>query len=266
MLKKLNDLHFKIIVYIFCALIGLLITASLLSLITHTTINALIDSILTEEIQFAIRMSVVTSLSSTALCVLVAVPAAYALTRYRFRGSNLVNTILELPLALPPVVSGLALLILFGATGFGRALADAGIRFVFTPQGIIMAQFFVIFPFMYRVMKSTFHSVNPRYEYVAKTLGCNEVETFRRVTLPMSRNGLLAGAIIAWCRGMGEFGAALMLAGATRLKTETLPSALYLNMTSGDLTLAIAAATILIVIAFVALFIFEKAGGAARSF
>ena len=266
MLKKLNDIHFKVIVFIFCAVIGLLITASLLSLVTHTTLHALVDSVLTEEIQFAIRMSLATSLSSTALCIIFSVPAAYALTRYDFRGRNIINAILELPLALPPVVSGLALLVLFGTTGFGKALADIGIKFVFTPQGIIMAQFFVIFPFMYRVMKSTFQGINPRYEYVAKTLGCNEFETFRRVTLPMSRNGLIAGAIIAWCRGMGEFGAALMLAGATRLKTETLPSALYLNMTSGDLTLAIAAATILIVIAFVALFIFEKASGTARVF
>lgn len=266
MLRKLSDLHFKIIVFIFCAFIALLITASLLSLITHTTFKAFIDSILTNEIQFAIRMSLITSLSSTALCIIVAVPAAYALTRYTFWGRSIVNALLELPLALPPVVAGLALLILFGATGFGKTLAEAGIKFVFTPQGIILAQFFVIIPFMYRVMKSTFLGVNPRYEYVAKTLGCNDVETFRRVTLPMSRNGLIAGAIIAWCRGMGEFGAALMLAGATRLKTETLPSALYLNMTSGDLTLAVAAATILIIIAFFALFIFEKASGTARVF
>ncbi len=266
MFKKVNDLHFKIIVYIFCAVIGLLITASLLSLITHTTFKAFIDSVLTEEIQFAIRMSLVTSISSTLLCIIFTVPAAYALTRFHFWGRNIVNAVLELPLALPPVVAGLALLILFGASGFGKALADAGIKFVFTPQGIVMAQFFVIFPFMYRVMKSTFQGINPRYEHVAKTLGCNELETFRRVTLPMSRNGLLAGTVIAWCRGMGEFGAALMLAGATRLKTETLPSALYLNLTSGDLTLAIAAATILIAIAFIALVIFEKASGTARVF
>lgn len=266
MLSKFSDSGFKTVTLFFCGIVVLLIIASLLSVVTHTTLQALWDSLLSDEIQFAIRLSLLTSITSTILCIIVSVPAAYAMTHYRFWGQSLVNVILELPLALPPVVAGMALLILFGATGFGKSLAEAGIEFVFTPQGIILAQFFVIIPFMYRIMKTTFQGINPRFEHVARTLGCNDIEVFRRVTLPMAKNGLIAGSVIAWCRALGEFGAALMLAGATRMQTETLPSALYLNMTTGDLTLAVSAATILIIIAFVALLVFEKAAGTARVF
>jgi len=260
------DVSFRSIALTLCGLTVLLLAGALLSLVTRTTPHDLWASLRSEEIQFAIKLSLLTSLSSTALCVVVAVPTAYVLTHKRFWGRSIINVILQLPLALPPVVAGMALLVLFGATDFGRGLADLGIRFVFTTQGIILAQFFVIVPFMYRIMKTTFQGINPRYEHVAQTLGCSDFEVFRRVTMPMARNGLIAGAIIAWCRALGEFGAALMLAGATRMRTETLPTALYLNMTSGNLPLAVAAATILIGIAFVALIIFERAAGTSRVF
>jgi len=266
MLNKFSDSGFKIVTLFFCGIVVLLVIGSLLSIVTHTTPQALWDSLLSEEIRYAIRLSLLTSISSTILCIIVSVPAAYALTHYKFRGQSLINVIIELPLALPPVVAGMALLILFGATGLGKNLADIGIKFVFTRQGIVLAQFLVIMPFMYRIMKTTFLGINPRYEHVARTLGCNDLEVFRRVTLPMARNGLIAGSVITWCRALGEFGAALMLAGITRMYTETLPGALYLNLTSGELTLAISAATLLIIIAFVALLIFEKAAGTARIF
>ena len=170
-----------------------------------------------------------------------------------------------MPLALPPLVAGVGLLI-FGMTSFGRGLAEIGLDFVFTPLGIIIAQFFVNVPFMFRILRGTFQSINPRYEHVAKTLGCTEAQAFWHVTLPMSKNGLLAGSVITWSRGIGEFGAALMVAGATRMQTETLPIALYLNMSCGELDLAIAAATILIIISLVSLFAFERYGGFARVF
>ena len=160
----------------------------------------------------------------------------------------------------------MGLLLLFGTTTFGKILARVKINFVFTPLGIIIAQFFVNISFMLRIMRSTFEGVNPRYEYAAKTLGCSETQAFWKVSLPMAKGGLLAGSIITWSKAIGEFGAALMLAGATRMKTETLPISLYLNMSCGELNLAIAAATILIIISIVSLFIFEKYGGIARMY
>jgi len=223
-------------------------------------------SLASKEIQFAIKLSLTTAVISTFLCIVISIPAAYALARYDFFGKSLINTLMDVPLALPPLVAGVGLLILFGTTSFGKGLAEMGLVFVFTPLGIIIAQFFVNVPFMFRILRGTFQGINPRYEHVAETLGCTEAQAFWRVTLPMSKNGLMAGSVITWSKGIGEFGAALMVAGATRMKTETLPISLYLNMSCGELNLAIASATILIVISLVTLFIFERYGGFARVF
>lgn len=256
----------KCITMLMCFLLTLFIFVQMVCVVTHTSVDAFIHSLMTNEIQFAIKLSIVTSLISTMLCILVSIPVAYAIARYDFWGKSLANTILDIPLALPPLVAGVGLLILFGTTSFGQMLEDIGLKFVFTPIGVIIAQFFVNVPYMFRILRGTFQGINPRYEHVAKTLGCSDWQTFWRVTLPMSKNGLLAGSVITWSKGIGEFGAALMLAGATRMKTETLPISLYLNMSSGELNLAIASATILIVISLVSLFVFEKFGGFARVF
>ena len=134
-----------------------------------------------------------------------------------------------------------------------KALDNACFGVIFTPLGIIVAEVFVNLPYMIRIMRSTFDAINPRFEHVAKTLGCTETGAFFNVTLPMARHGLLAGTVITWSKAMGEFGAVLMLAGATTMRTETLPIALYLNISTGDVDLAVAAATILILISLVAL-------------
>ncbi len=251
----------EVIAVLSSLLLAAFILALIICVVTHTTLHALISSMLSEEIQFAIKLSLSTAAVSTAMCIGISIPAAYALARYEFVGKSVVNTILDTPLALPPLVAGVGLLILFGTTPVGDALARAGLVFVFTPLGIIIAQFFVNMPFMLRILRATFQSVSPRYEYVAETLGCTESQAFWRVTLPMSKNGLLAGTVITWSKGIGEFGAALMVAGATRMRTETLPISLFLNMSCGELNLAIAAATILIVISLLSLFVFELYGG-----
>jgi molybdate transport system permease protein len=215
-------------------------------IVTKPTLEGLVTSITSKEIHFAIMLSLGTSLVSTVLCIIVGTPAAYALARYSFRGKNVVNALLDMPLALPPLVAG------------------HGLAFVFTPLVIIAAQFFVNIPFMIRIMRSTFASISPRYEYVAKTLGCTDAQALWRVTLPMSRSGFFAGSVITFAKGIGEFGAALLLAGAIMWKTETLPIALFLNMSCGNLNMAISAATILIIISLAALYIFERYGGASR--
>jgi molybdate transport system permease protein len=124
-----------------------------------------------------------------------------------------------------------------------------------------MAQIFVNIPFMIRVMKSTILSVNPRLEFIARTLGCTPAQAFWKITLPLSKNGIIAGIVTTWARALGEFGAALMLAGATRFRTETLPISLFLNMSTGDLEGAMAAANLLIIISIISLYIFNKFGG-----
>ncbi|HHW61024.1 MAG TPA: ABC transporter permease subunit [Syntrophomonadaceae bacterium] len=225
-------------------------------------LGSLAASLATEEIQFAIRLSFFTSITSTLICILFAVPVAYGLERLNIPGHRFISVILEVPLSLPPIVCGVALLLLLGNTEAGRALAEHGLKFVFSVKGIILAQFFIITPYMIRVLKSTMADISPRLEFVARTLGCSQWQAFTRVTLPLARNGIIAGLVICWARAMGEFGCSLMLAGATRMKTETLPIALFLNMSVGNLEMAMASATCLIIISLVALLLFELLGSA----
>jgi len=230
-----------------------IISVTLLGLVLYSPLPVLAASLANPEIQFAIVLSIVTGIASTVICIGIAIPIAYALVRYSFFGKRMATLVLTLPLTLPPLVAGIALLLFFGTTPWGKALESAGFSVIFTPLGIVVAQVFVNLPYMIRIMRSAFATINPRFEHVAKTLGCTEAGAFFQVTLPMARHGLLAGAVVTWSKAMGEFGAVLMLAGATTMRTETLPIALYLNISTGDVDLAVAAATILILISLVAL-------------
>ncbi|MFA6333039.1 MAG: ABC transporter permease [Methanoregula sp.] len=234
-------------------IVFLAISVIILALVTYSPLSALAASLSSPEIQFAILLSLVTSVVSTLICIAIAIPVAYSLSRYRFFGKRVAELVLTMPLTLPPLVAGIALLLFFGTTPWGKALEHAGFAVIFTPLGIIVAEVFVNLPYMIRILRSSFSAINPRYEYVAKTLGCTETGAFFQVTLPMARSGLLAGTVITWSKAMGEFGAVLMLAGATTMRTETLPIALYLNISTGDLDLAVAAATILILISLITL-------------
>ena len=234
-------------------IIVVVISAILLGLVLYSPLPTLAASLAAPEIQFSILLSLVTSTISTIICIAIAIPVAHALARYEFLGKRAATIAMTLPLTLPPLVAGIALLLFFGTTPWGRALEDAGFGVIFTPLGIIVAEVFVNIPYMVRILRSAFSAINPRYEYVAQTLGCTETGAFFQVTLPMARSGLLAGTVITWSKAMGEFGAVLMVAGATTMRTETLPIALYLNISTGDLDLAVAAATILILISLVTL-------------
>ena len=234
-------------------IVFLAISVIILGLILYSPLPALATSLASPEIQFAILLSLVTSVISTIICIAIAIPVAYALARYEFFGKRVATLALTLPLTLPPLVAGIALLLFFGTTPWGKALDQAGFAVIFTPLGIIVAEVFVNIPYMIRILRSAFSSINPRYEYVAKTLGCTDTGAFFQVSLPMARHGLLAGTVITWSKAMGEFGAVLMVAGATTMRTETLPIALYLNISTGDLNLAVAAATILILISLITL-------------
>ncbi|APH39257.1 ABC transporter permease [Methanohalophilus halophilus] len=259
----MKKIGFKQITLLLMLLLVLFIFALIFEIVTHSDISNLTANIVSPEIRFSIKLSLLTAALSTLMCIFVAIPVSYALARYDFPLKTLINTILDMPLALPPIVSGLGLLLIFGTSTTGHYLANMGLKFVFTPAGIIIAQFTVNISLMIRILRSTFESINPRYEHVAQTLGCTPFQAFIKTTLPLAKNGIFAGSVITWAKGMGEFGAVLILAGATRMKTETLPIALYLNMSSGELDLAIAAATILICISGITLYLFERKGGMA---
>lgn len=212
------------------------------------------ESLLSEEVRFSVRLSLVTSLLSTAICLLLSLPCAYALTRKSFFGKRVIEAILSVPLSMPYLVLGLCLLILFSSPP-GQLLKELGLRIVFDPKGIVMAQLMVNLPFVIKMITSAFGDVDRRLEFIAGTLGASQWQRFRTITLGLCRREILSACILAWSRGMGEFGATLMLVGVTRMVTETLPASIYLNISTGDNDMAMASATILIVIAMVTMMI-----------
>jgi molybdate transport system permease protein len=176
----------------------------------------------------ALRLSLETSAIALGLILLVGTPAAWMLATRDFRLKPALVTLIELPLVLPPAAAGIALLAALGPHGIaGGALDDAGITLVLTTAGVVVAMAFVASPFYIRQAISSFESLDPRLLEAARTLGAGERRRFTRVAIPLARNGLLAGAALAWGRALGEFGATLMFAGSLRGVTQTAPLAIY---------------------------------------
>ncbi len=209
------------------------------------------------ELLFSIRLTLVTATAASLLALLIALPTAYVLARYRFPLRDAVDTLLYLPVVLSPIALG-ALLLIFFNTVPGR-LADRALGgIVFEARGIVAAQFIVIIGLAISLVKSTFEGINPVYEGIARTLGATRFTTFTKVLLPMSRNGITAAFILTWARAVGEFGATVTLAGATPMKTETLPVAIFLSFASADISRACAFILIAVGISLTVLFILRK--------
>jgi len=225
-------------------MVGLLILI-VVSLITFVNWRVFLSTFASQEVLFAIRLSFLTATVATAIAVLFAIPTSYAISRAEFWGKSAVDTLLDIPIVVSPVALGSALLIFFN-TSAGSFVEAHFVRFVFEVPGIVLAQFVVVSALAIRLMKSTFDSIGGRYEMVARTLGCSKWQAFFRVTLPIAKNGLIAATIIAWARAVGEYGATITLAGATEMKTETLPIAIYLSIASADVDKAVAVILILI--------------------
>jgi molybdate transport system permease protein len=202
----------------------------------------------------ALRLSFLTSLSSLLIALLCGTPIAYLLARSRFRGAALLDTLIDLPMVLPPTVAGVALLMTFGRRGIlGTWLDMVGLHLSFTPVAVILAQSFVSAPFYIRAARAGFQSVDQELERVAYTLGHSPVRTFFQVTIPLAFPALLGGAVMAWARALGEFGATIMFAGNLMGRTQTMPLAIYAAMES-DLTAALVLSAMLIVVSFSVLF------------
>lgn len=217
------------------------------------------------EIQYAIRLSLITCTVSTVLSLWVAVPLGYLLARFNFRGKNLLDAVLDIPIVLPPLVVGLSLLILF-RTAPGIALEEAftrltGSRITYAVPGVVLAQFMVACAFAVRTMRATFDEITPRREQVALTLGCTRGQAFWRVALPEARRGVLVAGTLAWARALGEFGPILIFAGATRMKTEVMPTTVFLLMSIGDIEGAVAVSLLMIAAALIVLVLVRVAGG-----
>lgn len=185
----------------------------------------------------ALRLSLLASLSATAIALLLGVPLAWIYARVSFPGRALLRALTVLPMVLPPVVGGVALLFAFGRRGLvGGWLADGlGIHLPFTTAGAILAETFVAMPFLVITVEAALRSMDTRYEDAARTLGARRWTVLWRVTLPLIRPALLAGAVLCWARALGEFGATITFAGNFPGRTQTMPLAVYLALeTSPD--------------------------------
>lgn len=218
-----------------------------------------IDTLSSDIVQQALLLSLTTTALSLAVTVVAGTPVAYLLARHRFRGHALIDTIIDLPMVLPPAVAGVALLMAFGRRGLlGPTLSTVfGLEIPFTTTAVVLAQIFVSAPFYVKSAKSGLEAVDQNLEQVAATLGASRLEIFRSVTVPLALPALLGGMVMAWARALGEFGATIMFAGNFIGRTQTMPLAIFQTLESGDLDSTLTLSIILIVVSFSVLFIFK---------
>jgi molybdate transport system permease protein len=201
------------------------------------------------EILEALRLSLLTATLATVVSLLFGVPLAWLLARTSFPGRKLVRALVTVPLVLPPVVGGVALLLVFGRRGIAGEWLDAtfGFTLPFTTTGVVVAEAFVAMPFLVISVEGALRAADARYEEAAATLGAGRWTTFRRVTLPMIAPGVAAGAVLCWARALGEFGATITFAGNFPGRTQTMPLAVYLALEQ-DVDAAIVLSLLLLVV------------------
>lgn len=247
-------------VAIFITFVLLLIIAD----IFYVDKKAVLTVLTSGFIRHALWMSVWTSFATTFLSLLFAVPMGYVLSRFRFPGRVLADTIVDLPIVFPPLVAGLTLLVFFSQTTIGKWVQeDLGLEFVFQAKGIVLCQFLVAASFAIRSAKIAFDDVARRFENVALTLGCTPWGGFWRVSLPLASNGIIAGGILTWARAFGLFGPLIIFVGSFRGRTEVLSTTVFLEQSIGNLEVALAVALLLIFVALIALSVVRLVGGGA---
>ena len=222
--------------------------------------NPLVQALRSRDIRFSIKLSLISCTLTTLFSLWIAVPIGYVMSRFQFRGKAVIDTILDIPIVLPPLVVGLSLLILFRY--MPDWLSDA---VVYKWPAVVLAQFMVACAFAVRTMRVTFDQIPQRFEQVALTLGCNRNKAFWRVIMPQAKGGLLAAGTLAWARALGEFGPILVFAGATRQKTEVLPTSAFLELQAGR-TEGMLAVSLIMIAAAVVVFIVARTLGMKRIF
>jgi molybdate transport system permease protein len=233
------------------ALLALFLALPVLTLVVRAAIDGLVPAVASSPaVLEALALSLGTTAISLLLTVAVGLPLAYVLARRQFRGKWLVDTIVDLPIVLPPAVAGLALLLVFGRRGvLGSVLEPAGIELAFTTAAVVLAQTFVSAPFFVRSARAGLAAVDRDLEDAARVDGASERQVFTAVTMSLAAPALAAGLVMAWARALGEFGATIMFAGNVMGRTQTLPLVVYSEFQAGDLDASIAAAAILVVAA-----------------
>lgn len=237
------------------ALAGLaFLTLPLVALLARTPWSTLGDRLATPGVLAALRLSLLTATLATLVCLVLGVPLAWLLARVGFPGRRVVRALVIVPLVLPPVVGGVALLFALGRRGLvGGWLFDTfGVSLPFTTAGVVVAEAFVAMPFLVISVEGALRAADARYEEAAATLGARPWTTFRRITLPLVAPGILAGAVLCWARALGEFGATITFAGNFPGRTQTMPLAVYLALET-DPAAAVVLSLLLLVVSIAVL-------------
>lgn len=242
---------------VFTLLFYLTLISSLLSFVSR---DRFFEILFSERTMFSIKLSMTAAFVAVLLSFVIALPAAYALSRYEFVGKKFIDLILELPMIVSPAALG-AILLLFFYNSLGTWIQENLQQFVFTFYGVILAQFTTILGVTIRMIKSGFDEIPPRYENTARTLGASSFQAFCSVSLPLCRKSILSTFIFAWAKAVGEFGATITLAGTMAMRTETLPVAIYMRLSVADIEGAVVLITILLAIGLLSLFIVRKVIG-----
>ncbi|MFC9894323.1 molybdate ABC transporter permease subunit [Nocardia sp. NPDC127579] len=239
------------------ALLGLaFLLVPLLGLLGRAPWASLPDRLFSTEVLTALRLSLVCATLATVVCLVLGIPLAWVLARGEVRGRGLLRALITVPLVLPPVVGGVALLLVLGRRGLvGQYLHDwFGVSLPFTTAGVVLAEAFVAMPFLVISVEGALRAADPRFEEAAATLGASRWLTFRRVTLPAVLPGVIAGSVLCWARALGEFGATITFAGNFPGETTTMPLAVYLALeTDPDaaivLSLVLLAVSVIVLVA-----------------
>jgi molybdate transport system permease protein len=234
-------------------LLPLFLGLPIVVLLTSLPPSALWHHLQSETALRALWLTLRTTSVTTLAIVALGTPLAYLLARRRFRGHAALDTLIDLPVTMPPVVAGVALLLAFGRRGLlGQSLEAWGVTIPFTTLAVVLAQLFIASPFYVKAARAGFAAVDPRLEEAARTLGSSPWRAFRTVTLPLAAPALVAGTVLAWSRALSEFGATMMFAGNLPGRTQTLTLAVMTAMES-DVDTAVAVATLSILLAVGAL-------------
>jgi molybdate transport system permease protein len=206
----------------------------------------------------ALRLSLLTSILSVGIAIVTGTPLAFVLARRKFTGKTFLELVIDLPIVLPPSVAGIALLIAFGRQGvFGSWLNSVGISLPFTTTAVVLAQTFVSAPLFVRAARIGFTEIDQQIVEAAYVEGSNEWQLFRFLMFPLARRAVLSGAILAWTRAIGEFGATILFAGNLEGVTQTMPLAIYLGL-ERSLSIALALSTVLVFVSFLLLFVTRR--------
>lgn len=242
-------------IYAVAMVAALVVILPLVAVVGRVNWESFLPLVTSESALAALGLSLRTSLVSTVLCIVLGVPLALVLARGRFPLQGLLRSLVLLPLVLPPVVGGIALLYTFGRQGLlGSSLEVLGLQIAFSTSAVVLAQTFVALPFLVVSLEGALRTGGERYEAVAATLGASPGRVFRRVTLPLVLPGLASGAVLAFARSLGEFGATLTFAGSLQGVTRTLPLEIYLQReTDPDAAVALSLVLVAVAVAVVAL-------------